>query len=503
VGGNIRDDRGSNVNSSTASGLVVKDLYSIENGVQKNVGYGFGRSQVNSLYGVADFGYKSFLYLTITDRVDWFSVLTPPSSIVATPKNSFNYPSISGSFVFSELLPNVSWLNYGKLRASYAATGSASGIGNFAGQLTYSLAANPFVANGISYTTGSFSGTYPNPFVEPYGITEKEIGLEVRTLGSRLNFDIAAYDKRTNKQILNAPLSNASGFGSTPINLGKLQNRGLEILIEGTPIKTSKITWTTSINSAFNESRVLQLANGATEQLVNSFNDNGNEFLGKLFYKVGMAMNQLQSFTYRRNANGDIVLDAAGRLVRSTSEITYGQADPKWTGGWTNTFRYNKLSLLVHIDYKYGGKLFSSTALNGLRQGLTEASLVGREGGVNFPGVIASGSTFVPNTFFVNPQTFYTDYRNTQIADPFVFASDFIKLRNITLTYDFSALVKNAKFIKGLSLSASCRNVAILHKAIPDVDPEAMASTGDTRLGYEQSALPTTRTFGLNLNVKF
>jgi TonB-linked SusC/RagA family outer membrane protein len=507
LGGNIRDDRGSNINTFTSNGLIVKDLYSIENGVQKNVGYNFGRSQVNSIYGVADFGYKNFLYLTVTDRVDWFSVLTPPTAIVAKPINSFNYPSVSGSFVFSELLPNVSWLNYGKIRASYASTGSASGISNFSDLLTYTLAANPFSANGLSYTTGGFNATYPNPFVQPYGITEKEIGLELRTLHSRLNFDIAVYDKRTNNQILNAPLSNTSGFTSTPINLGKLQNKGIEIFVEGTPVKTSKITWTTSINSAFNESRVLQLANGATDQLVNSFNDNGNEFLGKLYYKVGMAMNQLQSFTYLRNANGDVVLDAAGRLQRSASEVTFGQADPKWTGGWTNTFRYKKLSLLVHIDYKFGGKLFSSTALNGARQGLTQFSLTGREGGVNFPGVIntgtASAPVYTPNSFFVNPQTFYTDYRNTQIADPFVFASDFIKLRNIAITYDFSDLVKNIKAIKGLTLSASCRNVAILHKAIPDVDPESMASTGDTRLGYEQSALPTTRTFGLNLNVKF
>jgi TonB-linked SusC/RagA family outer membrane protein len=506
LGGNILDERGSGIRSSTANGLVVKDLYSIENGVQRNVNYDFSRRAVNSLYGIADFGYKSFLYLTITDRVDWFSVLTPPASIIANPKNSFNYPSVSGSFVFSELLPNVKWLNYGKVRASFAQTGSSGGLNPFAGQLTYSLGANAFTANGASYTLGSFSGNYPNPFIESFGVTEKEIGIEIRTLGSRLNFDIAAYDKRTDRQILQAPLSAASGFTTTNVNLGKLQNKGLEFLVEGTPIKTEKFTWNSSFNAAFNESRVLQLANGATDQLVNAFNLNGNEFLGKLVYKVGMAMNQLQSPTYLRNANGDIVVAADGRLRASPVEKTFGQADPKWTGGWNNTFRYKKLALLVHIDYKFGGKLFSSTALNGARQGLTQLSLVGREGGVNFPAVVevaGSPGTYVPNTAFVNPATFYSDYRNTQIADPFVFASDFIKLRNITLTYDFSDMVKNVKYIKGLTLSASCRNVAILHKAIPDVDPESMASTGDTRLGYEQSALPTTRTFGLNLNVKF
>lgn len=504
LGGNIRDERGSGLRATTANGLVVKDLYSIENGIQKNTNYDFNRSQVNSVYGIADFGYKSFLYLTITDRVDYFSVLTPPSSIVTTPANSFNYPSVSGSFVFSELLSNLTWLNYGKIRASYAQTGSASGINPFAGQLTYNLGTNPFTANGISYTTGSFNTNFPNPYLSSFGVTEKEIGIEIRTLNSRLNFDIAAYDKRTDKQILTAPLSIASGFGTTNINLGKLQNKGLEFLVEGTPIKTAKFTWNSSFNAAYNESRVLQLANGATDQLVNAFNLNGNEFLGKLIYKVGMAMNQLQSPTYLRSPNGDIVVAADGTLRASPVEKTFGQADPKWTGGWNNTFRYKKLALLVHIDYKFGGKLFSSTALNGARQGLTQLSLVGREGGVNFPAVVESSpGVYTPNTAFTNPATFYSGYRNTQIADPFVFASDFIKLRNITLTYDFSDMVKNVKYIKGLTLSASCRNVAILHKAIPDVDPESMASTGDTRLGYEQSALPTTRTFGLNLNVKF
>ncbi|MFD0751351.1 SusC/RagA family TonB-linked outer membrane protein [Mucilaginibacter calamicampi] len=504
VGGNIRDDRGSGIRSQTANGLVIRDVYTIENGVQKNVNYDYNNLGVNSLYGIADFGYKNFLYLTVTDRVDWFSVLTFPSTLVQTKNNAYNYPSVSGSFVWSELLPNVSWLNYGKLRASYAATGSASGINNFSGVLNYNLAANQFVANGISYNTASYGAQNPNPLVEPFGVTEKEVGLEIKTLGNRLNFDIAAYDKTTNKQILIAPLSAASGVTSTPVNLGKLQNKGLEFLVEGTPIRTQNFTWVSSMNASYNESRVLQLAAGATDQLVNEFNANGNEFLGKLMYKTGMAMNQLQSFTYLRNAAGQIVVGADGRLLRSASEVTFGQADPKWIGGWQNTFRYKRLSLLVHVDYKFGGKTFSSTALNGLRQGLTQASLVGREGGVKFPAVIqGTGANNADRAVGVIPQTFYTDYRNLQIADPFVFNSDFIKLRNITLTYDFSDMIKNVKGIKGLTLSASCRNVAILHKAIPDVDPESMASTGDTRLGYEQSALPTTRTFGLNLNVKF
>jgi len=498
LGGNIRDDRSSGSRNS-GQNFTIKDIYSIENTVTKTANYDFSRLGVNSLYGVADFGYKNFLYLSVTDRVDWYSVLTFPSTLVDTKNNAFNYPSVSASFVFSELLHNAKWLNYGKLRASYASTGSSGIIPPFSGQLLYNLSANPFVANGVSYTLGSYGGNFPNPFVKPFGITEKEIGLELKTLGNRLNLDIAAYDKRTNDQILSTPIPNASGFSTKSVNLGKLQNKGLEILVEGTPIKTQNFTWVSSVNGAYNESKVLQLADGVTRQLVTDFNGGGNEFLGKLFYEKGMAMNQLISRTYLRDANGNTRLASDGKLLGSATEVNFGQADPKWTGGLSNNFRYKKLSLLVHVDYKFGGKVFSSTALNGLRQGLTQASLVGRDG-ITWPGILPNGQ---PNTNVVLPNLFYTEYRNQQIADPFVFKSDFIKLRNITLSYDFTTLVKNVKFIKGLSASAFCRNVAIIKKWIPDVDPEAMASTGDTRLGYEQSALPTTRTFGLNLNVKF
>jgi hypothetical protein len=184
----------------------------------------------------------------------------------------------------------------------------------------------------------------------------------------------------------------------------------------------------------------------------------------------------------------------------SENQVNYGSANEKLIGGVTNTFQYKNLSLLIHVDGKFGGKVFSSTALNGLRFGMSQASLVGRDG-VVFDGVLPNGTQ---NTISVAPQIFYADYRTVQIADPFVFSSDFIKLRNITLTYDLTHLmIKNTKFVKGLMISASCRNAAVLLKHIPDVDPEAFASSGDTRLGYEQHTEPTTRTYGLNLNVKF
>ncbi|MEO6849141.1 MAG: SusC/RagA family TonB-linked outer membrane protein, partial [Mucilaginibacter sp.] len=316
----------------------------------------------------------------------------------------------------------------------------------------------------------------------------------------RLNFDIAVYDKRTNQQILPVALSPASGYAGTNVNIAKLKNTGLEVLVDGTPVRGRNFSWNISVNTAYNTSKVLALNPGQSRQLVVYFNGTGNEFLGNLTYDVGKEMNQLVSNTYRRNASGQVMLDNSGRLLPSLAPVNFGSANAKVTGGVENTFRYKALTLLVQVDGKFGGKVFSSTALNGLRSGMSQESLVGRTG-VVYNGVLPDGTQ---NTKSVDPRIFYADYRTQQIADPFVFSSDFIKLRNITLTYDFNNLMsKNVKFIKGLALSAFCRNVAVLMKRIPNVDPEAFASSGDSRLGYEQHTEPTTRTFGLNLNVKF
>ena len=502
VGGNMYTvDR--NVSTQNVTDFVVRDIYSISNGITKTQDYGISRSQVNSIYAFADFSYKNFLYLNLTDRTDYFSVLTPPSSIVAKPKNSFNYPSASASFIFSELLPKMKWLNYGKLRMSYADVGNVNGVAPFSSQLTYTIASQLFggyPVGTIALNGTDPNGTTPNPLIKPYRISEKEIGLELKTLNSRLNFDIAVYDKRTTDQILPVALSTATGYGSKNVNIAELKNTGVEVMIEGTPVKTSNFSWNISLNGSYNISKVLALNPGQTRQVVTFFNGTGNEFIGYLTYDVGKEMNQLVDYTYLRNDKGQVMLNSSGGLQHSKDFVNYGSANYKWIGGITNTFNYKSLSLLIQVDGKFGGKVFSSTALNGLRSGIGKNSLVGR-GGVTYDGVLPDGT---PNDKVVAPQTFYAQYRSQNIGDPFVFSSDFIKLRNITLTYDLTRFMGNkVKFVKGLTLSAFCRNAALLMKHIPTVDPEAFASTSDSRLGYEQHTEPTTRTLGLNLNVKF
>ena len=494
VGGNIYTNYSRTSNMSVLD-FVVRDLYSFENGLAKSnpdnqTSFTIYRERVNSLYGFAEIGYKNLLFLNVAARNDWFTVLNPAN-------NSYLYPSFSGSFIFSELLKQVSWLNYGKLRGSYADVGSANGIGAFSGVLNYGILPNQFGNMPLGTIANAAS---PNPILRPFSVKEKEIGIELKMFGSRVNLDVAAYDKQTRDQILTVEISNASGYTGTPLNLGALQNRGIEFLLDVTPVKTQDFTWISSFNTALNTTKVLELAPGTDRLIVTTFG--GNEFLGSLVYEKGKPLNQLAGKTYRRDDKGNIIVGNDGQLLANTgADVLFGSALPKYTGGWNNVFRYKKLTLLVHMDYKAGGKVISSTALNGLRQGHTKASLVGREGGVIFPALNESGNT---NTTAVDPQTFYTGYRNLQIVDPFLFKSDFIKLRNITLSYDFTQLVGSKfKFVKGLNLAVTCRNVAILKKYITDLDPESFASSGDSRVGYEQTTLPTTRNYGVNLNIKF
>ncbi|OFY62357.1 MAG: SusC/RagA family TonB-linked outer membrane protein [Bacteroidetes bacterium RBG_13_43_22] len=493
-----------NHNFATGSShFTVRDLYSIANGVTKTQSFGFNQSRVNSLYGLVELGYNSMLFINFTGREDWFSVLNPAN-------NSKFYSSVSGSFVFSELLKNLTWLSYAKLRGSWAQVGSANGVNTYEGNLTYGISNNQF--NG--QTLASISGTgAPNPNLQPFTVTEKEIGLEVRLFNNRLHFDIAAFDKVTTDQILNVQLSTASGYSTSKKNLGSLKNQGIELMIEYTPVETSNFRWTTSWNNTFLKTEVLSVGQDPDgtpieQLLLINFNNTGMEFLGCLYYTVGMPMNQLYTKTYLRNENGDILVRDNGRLLASADYIPVGSSIPKHTGGWNNTVAYKNLTLGVFFDYKLGGTVLSSTLINMTRQGHSMLSLEGRregEAGLTFPGVYQSSGQ--PNTTVVTDlQGFYGDYRNLQIGDPFTFKSDFLKLRSLSLSYNLTSALKGASFlgfIKGLTLTASCRNVAILYKDIPNLDPEALQSSGDTRAGYENSSLPTTRNYMFSLNAKF
>src|SRR5688572_9150424 len=291
----------------SATNFTVKDLYTYRNGTVKGAGdgYNYNQTRLNSLYGLAEFGWNRMLFVSVTGRNDWFSVLNPDF-------NSKFYPSVSGSFVFSELLDGMSWLSYGKLRGSYAKVGSVASVGPYDGVLTYAINANLF--NG--QTLGSINGTNaPNPLLQPFTVTEKEIGLELRLFKSRLLIDVAAFDKVTTEQIIDVNLSSTSGYLTSKENQASLKNSGLETLVEYAVLQNKNFNWRTSWNNAYLNTEVLDVGTPSGTRLLLYFNGTGNEFLGEIRYTEGLAMNQLYTRTYRRNIKGEIVVNNNGLIL--------------------------------------------------------------------------------------------------------------------------------------------------------------------------------------------
>ena len=480
VGGNTMDQYGETLGTSVTN-FYVRDLYTIGNGQIKEPDYSYYRKKVNSLYATADFSYKNYLFLNVTGRNDWFSTLNPQS-------NSYLYPSASASYVFSESLAgSLPWLTFGKLRAAYAEVGGDTQP--YTNALFYSLNNNPFGGTALGGVSGSVS---PNPNLRPLKVKEAEIGLELSFLDQRVNLDFAVYRKNTVDEILDVDISNASGFGRTKVNVGKLRNEGVEALLSVVPVRNQNLRWETAFNYTYNRSEVLQLADG--QQKIDLAN---GPYIGTVSQEVGMPMGSLRGVDYRRDDQGRIIT-ANGRFLAGDI-ITYGSAIPKHVGGWLNTVTYKGIRIFAQIDFKAGHKLMSNSNFNFMREGLLKASLVGREGGVIFPGVNVDGT---PNTTAVEAEAFYSDYRSKSIATPFVYDASFIRWRNLSIGYDLTRFVDNT-FIKGLNINAYVNNLFIIKKSVDNLDPETQYSASDLLSGMEAHSLPTTRGYGLNLNVKF
>lgn len=480
LGGNQMQQVYDNMFTSVTN-FYVRDLYTIGNGQIKNPGYNYSKKKVNSLYGSADFSYNNFLYLTVTGRNDWFSTLNPKS-------NNYLYPSVSTSFVFSQAFPAMpSWLNYGKIRAAYAEVGGDTDP--YSDRLYYNFNSNPF--NGT--VLGTVNNTIvPNPALRPLKVKEAEIGLELKTFNSRINLDFSAYDKNTVDEILNVDISNASGYGQTKVNIGKLRNKGLEMLLTLVPVKSKRFNWESSFNASYNQSKVIELANGQQR-----FDVGTGEFFGFVSHEVGMPLASLRGFDYKRDPKGGILL--AGGMPQQGNIVTYGSAIPKYVGGWLNTVNFSGFRIFTQVDFKAGNKIISNSNLNFLREGLSQQSLAGREGGVVFNGVNTDGSN---NATAVEAEQFYTSYRSTNIAAPFVYNGSFVKWRTLSVGYDLSKFVSKMN-IKGLFVSLMVNNVLMIKKYIDNLDPEAQVSASDNLQGIETHTLPTTRSCGMNLNVKF
>jgi outer membrane receptor protein involved in Fe transport len=502
-GGNQRyvfDDN----NSVFAQDFVVRGLYTPQNARVKDPTYNFAERQINSLYGQVEFSYNDYLFINATARNDWFSVLSAGTRGIL-------YPSITGSFVFSQAFSGrlPSWISFGKLRAAYAGAGSDNELRPYSNSLFYGVNANLFQNQPVGFISGS---RVPNANLRPLSVAETEFGLELKLFENRFGFDIAYYNKITSDQIVAAQISNASGYFDQLINSGQSQSQGIELLLTGSPVQTSNFTWDISFNAAYNQTKLLRLltdddgtpgrdydGNGQPSQIVTG----GGVFIGELRQVVGQPLGQIYTFPLLRNAQGQLIHTASGLPQRAPQQRSFGSALPRWFGGLTNTVTYKGISLSFLIDYRLGNKLISGTNRNAIRHGLHQMTLVGRGNPDNLMAGAGVGPNGEPNTARVNPQLYYETMVANATGEAVVYDGGFVKLRQVTLGYDFSRFLPKTLFIKGLRLNFVANNVFILKKWVDNIDPEQFGFSSDNVVGLEATGVPTTRSLGFNLNARF
>jgi TonB-linked SusC/RagA family outer membrane protein len=482
------------VNTLLGENFYTRDLYTIGNSSKITTNYTISERQVNSLYASTELSYKGFLYVNGTARNDWFSTLSPAN-------RSILYPSITGSFVFSQAFANLpNWISFGKVRVAYAEVGSDTDVQPYANNLFYNINQQQFPnSNGIAQPVGSISGSVvPNDNLRPMRVSEREIGLEM-TLFDNLRFEVSYYDKLSSDQILQAQVSDGSGYLNQLINVGESKNTGLEMFAAISPITGRNFNWNFSANAAYNQSEVLSLG----DDVEGTFITVGQaDFHGEVRQEVGKPMAQLYGWGYLRDEQGRQIFDPNnGRPLRSTEQLNFGTAIPIWVGGFTNSFNYKNLNFSFLIDYKLGHKMISGTHTNAYRHGLDKATLVGREQGfVVGDGVNPNGEI---NTAQSPIQTYYETIRSGRMSEQSVFNAGSWQLRQVTVGYDFTPHLPENNFIQGLRLNLVSNNVAVLKQWVPHIHPDQNGIISDNRAGLEATGLPVTRSIGFNLNVKF
>jgi TonB-linked SusC/RagA family outer membrane protein len=436
--------------------------------------------RINSVYGSAEISYKSFLYLNGTARNDWFSSL-------ARGKNSLLYPSVGLSFVATDAFRMPDFIDYLKVRTSWAQSGGDTDPYNLS--LYYQL-------NGahLGSPTAIISSTQvPNSNLQPLTSTTYEAGIETRLFKNRLSVDLTFYNRKTTNDIVGATISSASGFNTALFNVGAISNKGIELLLGFSPVKKSNFSWDASINMGYNKSEVLSLYGDLTTLRV----DQGRYGSAFIQQTIGLPYSQIVGFDYKRDASGNIVYDNAGLPLQGDLK-NFGSGVSPYQVGITNTFRYKRINLSFLVDGKFGGYIYSGSNAFAYRFGLAKETLEGRDGGIVGKGVNQAGQ---PNTVAADAQAYWGNLYS-KIATVNVFSSDFIKLRQVVLNYTFPNTMLRGTPIKDLSLGLVGRNLFTLMKRIPNIDPESTYNSSNAQ-GLEYAGAPVTRTIGLNLNVKF
>ena len=495
---------------TTAKDMKIRDVVALMSFNEVSVEPYSYRKQINSVYGAVNLGWKHMLYFDATLRGD-------QSSTLPISNNMYIYPSFSGSFVFSELLKLGDKLPYGKVRMSWAQVGSDTDPYQLGLVYTKSKFAYP------GYTIGYISnGTIPNKDLKPTKTNSFEMGLELKFLKNRIGLDFTYYSQLSKNQIIGMASSSTSGYGYRLINAGEIENKGVEIALNTRPIQTKDFSWDLNFNFSKNSNKVKKLVDD-----MDMFELEKATWLDvQVAAKVGENFGSIVGPDFQRNENGDILIDpSTGLPMYDKSNHVLGNASWDWTGGVYTNFSYKNISLSAVFDVKVGADLYSMSARAAHETGKSMATLEGREawykseearqaagyakdspdwiptGGFIAPGVIDNGDgTYRENDIVINPEKYWMSVcRNA--PSMFIYDNSYVKCREITLSYTLpKAWLKNV--VDGLTISFVARNPFIVWKNIPNIDPDSNYNN-TTGMGMEYGSLPSRKSYGFNVNVKF
>ena len=477
-------------NFTNVGELVVDGVYNLGNSnpSQNTVASNITQSEVQSVYGSTQFGYKNALFLDVTARNDWSSTL--PSNA-----RSYFYPSVSGSAVLTDLLPIANqYLSYGKVRASWAQVGND---------------ADPYQLAQTFRASGSWNSSIPqyyenltisNSTLKPEITTGIELGLDLKFLKNRISLDATYYDQTTKNQILGVEISKASGYDKRILNAGKVSNKGIEISLIGSPLPiNSKLKWEIGLNYARNRNLVEELAEG-----LDTYTLQERRGLTSIA-KVGQPYGTLYGIGFVHAPDGQILYSGGLPVVDNTPKIL-GNVQPKWSGGFSNSFTYKRFVLSALIDAKIGGDIFDEGTGTARWTGQYAETAIGREEGVIGQGVMNIGTTenpqYVQNDVIIAANQFYGYNNPRRYHEAAIFDASFVKLREMSFGYKIPERLVQKLKIQNAKLSLVGRNLAILFKNTPHIDPE-VDKFGANSQGFAYGELPNSRSLGFNLNLGF
>lgn len=477
-------------------GLRIPGIYTLKNSMYGLVYWpDSSRYEINSMFGIVNLSYKNFLYAEITGRQDWNSVLATPKR---TDNVGFFYPSINTSFIISDVVAMPTYVDYAKIRTSFAQVGSG-------GTTPYRTAYAYPLASGGTYPDTSLVATQvlPNPNLKPLTTTTFELGTEVQLWKGRLNVDLTLYFGNTRNQILNRTVDASSGYAASIINAGKVRNNGVEVQLNAKPVVTrtgNGFSWSTYATFSYNKNKILSMPDSSV--LLRA----GQIASGQIVANVGGSLGELYGLGYKRSPDGQVVFDATTGFPVITDSIIYlGNTTPKYKFSLGNNFKYKNFSLNVLFDAQVGAVAYSLSHYKLAEQGKLKSTLPGRYNGIIGNGVIQEkdGSYRKNDVVAYDIDQYYQYTMGSYNAEGSTFSTDFVKLREVTLNYIFKP-----KFLKKLGLSSA--SVGIFGRDLfiwspwPIFDPEFGTLAGsDIVRGFETGQLPSTRTMGFNLSLGF